>query len=160
MTSILILSISYCFGKEAKLVTQQSIRSTITDFKFSPEGGYLANISEADPSINIWHLASQKIIGTLQEYDEEVVEFSFNSNGDELVSLHKDKLLIRWDLNSWSLKDSSRLEYLPDWIEFSNQNVFVGRAGEVNVLDKNLNSIKVVKVKGTPSSSFVDNEHV
>lgn len=158
--SILMISAVFTFSQEAKLVTQQRIQNTITDFKFSPEGGYLANISEGQPSINIWHLASEKIIGTLQEYDEEVVEFSFNISGDELVSLHKDQLLIRWDLNSWSLKDSSRLNYLPDWIEFSNKNVFVGRAGEVNVLDENLNSIKVIKVKGTPSSSVVDNANV
>lgn len=160
ITSILILSVGISFGQEAKLVTQQRIRSTITDFKFSPEGGYLANISEGNPSINVWHLASEKIIGTLQEYDEEVVKFNFNTNGDELVSLHKDQLLIRWDLNSWSLKDSSRLDYLPDWIEFSNQNVFVGRAGEIKVMNKQLNSVKEIKVKGTPSSSFVDNEYV
>lgn len=160
ITSILILSINFCFGQEAKLVTQQRIRSTITDFKFSPEGGYLANISEGSSSINIWHLASEKIIGTLQEYDEEVVDFSFNPKGDELISLHKDQLLIRWNLNSWSMKDSSRLDYLPDWIKFSNQNVFVGRAGEVNLLDKQLKSIKVVKVKGTPTSSFIDKEHI
>jgi WD40 repeat protein len=160
ITSILILLVNFCFGQEAKLVTQQRIRSTITDFKFSPEGGYLANISEGDPTINVWHLASEKIIGTLQEYDEEVVEFSFNSKGDELISLHKDHLLIRWDLNSWSFKDSTRLEYLPDWIEFSNQNVYLGKSGEVNVLDKQLNLIKEIKVKGIPTSSFVDKEHV
>ena len=146
--------------QEAELVTQQRIRSTITDFKFSPEGGYLANISEGDPSINVWHLASEKIIGTLQDYDKEVVEFNFNLNGDELVSLHKDQLLIRWDLSTWSLKDSLRLEYLPEWIEFSNQNVFIGRLGEVNILDKELNSKKVIKVKGNPTSSYVDKESI
>src|SRR5690554_7866257 len=60
------------FGQQAELITQQRIRGEITDFKFSPDGQYIANISKEDPSIHVWHLASEKIIGSLQDHEEGV----------------------------------------------------------------------------------------
>src|SRR5690554_8131869 len=80
------------FGQQAELITQQRIRGEITDFKFSPDGQYIANISKEDPSIHVWHLASEKIIGSLQDHEEGVNAFAFNADGSQIVSVHKDKI--------------------------------------------------------------------
>src|SRR5690554_3062393 len=111
------------YAQQAELITQQRIRGVITDFTFSPDGQYIANISKDDPSIHIWHIASEKIIGSLQGHDEGVTTFAFNSNGSELVSVHQDNKVIRWNLNNWSIADSTTLEKTSQLIVFK-----IGRA--------------------------------
>ncbi|MEX1191149.1 MAG: caspase family protein [Brumimicrobium sp.] len=159
-SSILILLSGFVLSQEAKLVTQQRIRGTITDFKFSPDSDYLANISEGDASINVWHLSSQKIVGSFQEYSEEVKYFSFNSSGNELVSIHSDNLVIRWSLDDWSLKDSIRLDYQPDMVDFSENHVFIGKYGEVTAYSPDFSSKNTFKLKGKPASSHIDKTHL
>lgn len=143
--SISIFSIGV-IAQEAELITQQRIRGIITDFKFSPDGQYLANISKDDPSIHIWHLASEKIIGSLQDHEEEAKAFAFNASGSEMVSVHKDHKIIRWDLNKWQIIDSTTLDKTGEVILLHGTTTLVSEGNNMVLYDgefKKLNSYSI-----------------
>ena len=142
------------FAQEAKLVTQQSIRGTITKFVFSPDGEYIANCSENDNSIHVWHLASEKIIGSLQGYPEQPLQIAYNSEGNELLSLHDDNLVIRWDVEKWTLSDSIRLENKPSWIGFGGDQVLLSSSDGIKLFGSDFKSSKTIKVKGEVTSGW------
>ena len=142
------------FAQEAKLVTQQRIRGTITNFVFSPDGEYVANCSEDDNSIHVWHLASEKIIGSLQGYPKQALKIAYNSKGDELLSLHDDNLVIRWDLENWILADSVRLESRPTWIGFGGENVLISSPEGLTTYGSDFKSSKSIKIKGEVKSGY------
>jgi WD40 repeat protein len=144
-------------AQEAKLVTQQSIRGTITNFEFSPDGEYVANCSENDNSIHVWHLASEKIIGSLQGYPQPL-SIAYNSKGDELLSLHDDNLIIRWDLDKWVIADSIRLENKPTWIGFGGDQVLVSTQEGLTLYESGFSSSKSLKVKGEVQSGLCTEE--
>ncbi|MDX1652971.1 MAG: caspase family protein [Brumimicrobium sp.] len=148
------------FSQEAELVTQQNIRGVITDFVFSPEGDYIANISEGDASIHVWHLPSEKIIGSLQDYEKEVVRFAYSDSGNEIISLHSDDLVVVWDLNKWTIQDSLRLDYTPDFVEIASGQVFIGKAGKISIYSVDFKEKGAVDVKGKPQGSFSDSHHL
>lgn len=137
------------YAQQAELITQQRIRGVITDFKFSPDGQYIANISKDDPSIHIWHIASEKIIGSLQGHDEGVTTFAFNSNGSELVSVHQDNKVIRWNLNNWSIADSTTLEKTSQLIVFNDHKILIEQLGKMVLYDKGFKRIKTYSISGT-----------
>ncbi len=150
----------YVLSQEAELVTQQRIKGTITNFVFSPDGEYLANISEDDPAIHVWHLASEKIIGSLQDYDQPTEALAYNSGGDELLTLYEDHLMIRWNLNKWSISDSTRLEEDPTWIDMSGDYMFAGLYNEIKVFDRSFKHQKTIEVSGKPRSSYSTKSHL
>tara|TARA_B100000508_G_scaffold141092_1_gene146376 strand:+ start:17510 stop:20959 length:3450 start_codon:yes stop_codon:yes gene_type:complete len=145
------------FAQEAKLVTQQRIRGTITNFVFSPDGEYVANCSENDNSIHVWHLASEKIIGSLQGYPEDPVKLAYSSKGNQILSLHEDNLLIRWSLDDWTITDSVRLEEKPTWIGFGATQPLTASENGLVVYGSDLKSSKTIKVKGLIKSGFAEN---
>lgn len=136
------------YAQQAELITQQRIRGVITDFKFSPDGQYIANISKDDPSIHIWHLASEKIIGSLQGYEEAVVAFAFSSNGNELVSVHNDNKIIRWDLNKWNIADSTTLEDPSEVVLYHGQKILVEQGGKMILYDNSFKEIRSYSIAG------------
>ncbi|PKR82203.1 hypothetical protein CW751_02405 [Brumimicrobium salinarum] len=140
--------VSSVFAQEAELITQQRIRSTITNFKFSPDGQYLANSSKDDPSIHVWHLASNKIIGSLQGYENTVNTFSFNTSGDEMISIHEDATIIRWDLETWSIADSITLPHTSDFVLFKGNSILVEQNGRISVYDRALKKQKDISISG------------
>ncbi len=148
------------FAQEAKLVTQQRIRGTITNFVFSPDGEYIANCSEDDNSIHVWHLASEKIIGSLQGYPVQPVQVAYSSEGDQLLSVHEDNLIIRWDLESWMIKDSVRLEEQPSWIGFGSSQPLIGTRDKLMIFGSDLSSSKTIKVKGEVKSGYTAGDKV
>ncbi|MGM0480195.1 MAG: caspase family protein [Bacteroidota bacterium] len=150
----------YSISQEAELVTQQRIKGTITNFVFSPDGEYLANISEDDPAIHVWHLASEKIIGSLQDYEQPTEALAYNDDGDELLSLYEDHLMIRWNLDEWSVSDSMRLEEDPTWIAMSGDYMFAGFYNEIKVFDRSFDLQKTIEVSGKPRSSYSAKNHL
>lgn len=137
------------FGQQAELITQQRIRGEITDFKFSPDGQYIANISKEDPSIHVWHLASEKIIGSLQDHEEGVNAFAFNADGSQIVSVHKDNKVIRWDLNTWSIIDSTTLEKTGDLVLLHNDKILISLGNKLSLFDAQFKHIKTHSISGS-----------
>src|SRR5690554_1009588 len=137
------------YAQQAELITQQRIRGVITDFKFSPDGQYIANISKEDPSIHIWHLASEKIIGSLQGHEEGVSTFAFSSNASEVVSVHEDNKIIRWSLDTWNISDSTTLEKPSVLVLLNNDKILVEQGGKMILYDNNFKVLKSYSISGS-----------
>ena len=150
LTFLLTTFFSICaFTQEAELITQQRIRGAITDFKFSPDAQYIANISKDDPSIHVWHLASEKIIGSLQDHDQAVNAFTFNADGSEMISVHKDNKIIRWDLNKWSIIDSTTLDKSSSLVLLHKNKILVAQGTKMVMYDETFSSLKSYSISGT-----------
>jgi WD40 repeat protein len=100
----------YTGAQEATLVTQQRDLGIITDFIFSSDGEYLANVSDGDHVIKVWHLASGKIIGALQGHKNRITKLAYAKDGNSFYSVDEDDFLIHWDLQNWSISDTLQLD--------------------------------------------------
>ena len=140
-------------AQEATLVTQQRDLGTITEFVISDDGEYLANVSDGDHVIKIWHLASGKIIGSLQGHKNRISNLVYSKDGNSLFSVDEDDFLIHWDLNDWVMKDTLELEDKASSLQFNDNRKEVVIAFEGNDLMVVSNSLKNPStIKGTGSS--------
>lgn len=161
MTRIILFlnSVSFLFtiySQDATLVTQQRDLGTITAFVFSSDGEYLANVSDGDDVIKVWHLASGKIIGTLQGHNNRITHLTYPQDGNSLYSVDEDDFLIHWDLQNWVMKDTLQLEQkitAVDFNEIRKELVMGLEDNTIHVLSQNL--AKKNQFKG-PSGVLTD----
>lgn len=114
------------YSQSIEVVTQGRSKGVINDLVYNPEGTLLASTSEGDPTVKIWDIKTGKIIGSLDEHNEEVTAIAFSTNGSKMVSASKDGQLIYWDIINWIIIDSITIkdnEYTS--IIFNNESNFI-----------------------------------
>lgn len=143
-----------CFAQEAELITQQRDLGTITTFSFSKDGEYLASASEGENVLKVWHIASGKIIGVLEGHDASIRAITFGDNGNFLFSADKESNVLKWDLNSWQVSDSLKIEGSPTRIATNETHIVVGSSTKkVFISDYNFSSTtQIGGLKGAPNA--------
>ena len=92
--------------KSVALITQEKNLGIITLIDYSPNGRYIASVSDKDNTIKVWDVQTSKLIGTLKGHNARINDLSFHPSGDFIASVAKDKKLYVWDLSVWKVKDS------------------------------------------------------
>lgn len=134
-----ILFLTNIFAQEAELITQERNLGVITKIVYNSAGEYIANINDGENTIKVWEVQSGKIIGVLEGHEKKITSVSFADNDNKIVSGDVSGKLIIWDLNTWTLQDSSRIQgAITTMIPFSNgERVIAGtRRGELFDLKK------------------------
>lgn len=143
-----------CFSQEAELITQQRDLGTITTFSFSKNGEYLASASEGENVLKVWHIASGKIIGVLEGHDASIRAICFGEKGDFLFSGDTESNILKWDLNSWEISDSLKVNGAPTVMEANSTHLVIGTSSKqllVTAYDFK-NSTEIPGLKGAPNA--------
>jgi WD40 repeat protein len=145
ISTLLIIKVQ---SQEATLVTQQRDLGTITDFIYSANGEYLANVSDGDHVIKIWHLASGKIIGSLQGHKNRISHLAYSKDGNSFFSVDEDDFLIHWDLQKWEMKDTVQLDSKVTAICYNNERkeiIIAFENNDIYILSSTLTNKRTIK---------------
>lgn len=145
-------------SQEATLVTQQRDLGTITDFIYSADGEYLANVSDGDHVIKIWHLASGKIIGSLQGHKNRISHLAYSKDGNSFYSADDDDFLIHWDLQKWEVKDTLQMDVTASAISYNDDRkelIIATESNEIVVFSSSLNQKNTIKGTNTQLNAIV-----
>jgi len=113
------------FAQTVEVITQERSKGVINQLVYNPDGTLIVSTSENDPIVKVWDIRTGKIIGKLEEHDEEVQSIVFSPNGTKMVSASKDGKMIYWDIVNWELIDSITLiDVIVENILFENENTF------------------------------------
>jgi WD40 repeat protein len=94
------------YGQIVEVITQERSKGVINQLVYNPDGTLIASTSENDPVVKVWDIKTGKIIGKLEDHDEEVISVAFSPKGTKMVSASKDGKVIYWDIINWKLIDS------------------------------------------------------
>lgn len=139
-------------GQEAELITQERNLGVITKIVYNSAGEYIANINDGENSIKVWEVQSGKIIGVLEGHEKKITSISFTDKDNKIVSGDLDGKIIIWDLNTWDISDSSRIDGAVLALQSfsSGDRIYAGSgSGDVFELKKSnqWRSSKVAKIK-------------
>ncbi len=82
-------------GQAEKII--DNLKAAIRCLELSPDDKFLAAGGDRD-EIGLWDFPVGAPKGLLKGHKKEVIGLAFNLNGDQLLSIGKDKLMILWDV--------------------------------------------------------------
>jgi WD40 repeat protein len=133
----------------------QIAKFTGYEFSFSPNGEYIATISDGR-KLKLWDLSSKQI-SKLSE-DEEVYEFKFSPDNKYIATISTDDKLRLWDLSGYRITEWKLPKYELVNISFSPDGDYI-----VTVSDEDISTARLWDLSGnqvaelsSPNRGLVD----
>ena len=145
---ILLFSVINSFSQKIEVITQEQSQGTISILEYSTDGNLLVSGSNMDKVIKVWDVNSGKIIGKLSGHQKDIKGLCINPNSKEIATFSDENKIIVWNLESWSIEDSSQYKNKINSIKYESEETIIGIDQSGNIIEwiDNLNTPKIKSV--------------